>query len=172
MGARVSRRLLRWPARNYFADLEPRSREGHPVDDLMAGDSDLRRIRRRYLRHLKRLQACPGSDALLDFEAERNHLDSARVEVAYNIGFEGGLVAGRMEGLRAAGARHRDPEEAALARSIRATMTATRVAPAQSQAVLIELAWALAIGTREHPVPRARPSDDRKRRPATRRRRD
>jgi hypothetical protein len=169
VGARVSRRLLRWPTRNYFADLEPRSREGHPVDDLMAGDSDLRRIRRRYLRHLKRLQARPGSDALLDFEAERNHLDSARVEVAYNIGFEGGLVAGRMEGLSATGGRQRGPEEAALARSIRAAMTATHVAPSRSQAVLLELAWALAIGPGERPAPRTRASD-RKRRPATKRR--
>jgi hypothetical protein len=169
-GSRVSRRLLRWPARNYFADLEPRSQEGHPVDDLMARDPDLDRIRRRALRHLHRLEARPDSEALLDFEAERNHLDSARVEVAFNIGFESGLVAGRMEGLRMAGGRRRAAEEVAFARGVRSAATAARVSPGQSQAVLLELAWAIALGTPREGAPPV-PASDSRRRSATRRRR-
>ena len=74
--------------------------EGHPVDEAMLGDPDLDKIQRRVRRSLKRFQARSDLNALLDFEAERCHLDSARVETAYNIGFEGGLVAGRVEALR------------------------------------------------------------------------
>jgi hypothetical protein len=140
----------------------------------MARDPDLRRIRRRALRQLQRLQTRPDSDAVLDFEAERNHLDSARVEAAYNIGFEGGLVAGRMEGLRTTAARRRASEEETLARSIRATMTAAHVTPAQSLAVLLELGWAIALGVRGQPTlqDRAAMTGDARRRPATRRRRE
>jgi hypothetical protein len=169
-GAASARRLQHWPARNYFAELEPPSKEGHPVDDLMARDPDLRRIGRRALRHLKRLQAHPDWDVLLDFEAERNHLDSARVEAAYNIGFESGLVAGRIEALRIVRGRHRSSEEGALVRQVRSAVAAARTSARRSQAVLLEVAWALALGGPPAPAG-ARPAGDKRRQPATKRRR-
>jgi hypothetical protein len=169
-GAAVSRRLQRWPARNYFAELEPPSKEGHPLDDVMARDPDLHRIQRQALRHLKRLQAHPTSDALLDFEAERNHLDSARVEAAYNIGFEGGLVAGRIEGIRIVRGRSRSAEEGALVRQVRSAVATAGTSVRQSQTVLLEVAWALALGSPPAPVG-ARSAGDRRRQSATKRRR-
>jgi hypothetical protein len=125
--------------------LEPRLKESHPVDDLMARDPDLRRIRQRAHRHLARLQAQTGSTAVLDFEAERNHLDAARVETAYNIGFEGGLAAGMIAGLgRARGAR-RDRDEVALLRDVRTAIAGTTASRDRVQSALLEVAWALAI---------------------------
>jgi hypothetical protein len=92
------------------------------------------------------LQAQADADAVMDFEAERNHLDAARVEAAYNIGFEGGLIAGRMEGLRRSGRRNGIEEETAVARRMRAVLTTARLSPGQAEAVLLELAWAIALG--------------------------
>src|SRR5439155_24924344 len=106
-------------------------------------------IRRRSLRHLKRLQARPDADTLLDFEAERNHLDAARVEAAYNIGFENGVVAGRGEALRRRSGRRRRSEEQALRRDLRMTIDRGRTSPKEVQTVLLELAWALSLGTFE-----------------------
>jgi len=169
-GAAASRRLQRWPARNYFAELEPTSKEDHPVDLAMARDPDLHRIHSRAFSHLKRLQAHPNSDALLDFEAERNHLDSARVEAAYNIGFEGGLVAGRIEALRLVRRKRRSAGEGALVRQVRSAVAAARTSARQSQTVLLEVAWALALGSPLAPA-RARPAGDKRRRPGTKRRR-
>jgi hypothetical protein len=127
----------------------------------MARDRALERIRRRALRCLQRLQARPNADAVLDFEAERNHLDAARVEAAYNIGFEGGLIAGRVEGLRTAGGRGRSAEKTALGRRIRSALTTARPSSDQAEAVLLELAWAIALGVWR---------GDRRRQSATRRR--
>jgi hypothetical protein len=136
-------------------------KEGHPIDDLMARDRGLARIRRRALRCLKRLQARPDADAVLDFEAERNHLDAARVEAAYNVGFEGGLIAGRLDGLRTRAGRARSAEEIALARAMRSALSSARLPPGRAEAVLLELAWAIVLG-----VPRG----DGRRQSATRRR--
>jgi hypothetical protein len=145
VGATSSARLLRWPARNYFAEMEPRLKESHPVDDLMAKDPGLRRIRRRAHRHLSRLQAQTDSSAVLDFEAERNHLDAARVETAYNIGFEGGLAAGMIAGLGRARGGRRDPDEVTLLRAVRAAIAGTSASRDRVQATLLEIAWALAV---------------------------
>jgi len=144
-GATASARLLRWPARNYFAELEPRLKEGHPVDDLMAKDPDIRRIRRRAHRHFARAQTKADSSAVLDFEAERNHLDSARVEAAYNIGYEGGLVAGMIAGLTKARGHRRDRAEAALLRDIRSLIAGAAASRGEVQALLLEMAWSLAL---------------------------
>jgi len=145
IGAIASARLLRWPARNYFGELEPTLRDGHPVDDLMAKDPGLRRIRGVAHRHLARLQQEATSDAALDFEAARNHLDAARVEVAYNIGFEGGLAAGMIAGLGRARRAGRAPSEVALLRDIRRTLSGVAAPRGRVQAILLELALALAL---------------------------
>jgi hypothetical protein len=145
-GARVSRRVLRWPKRNYFAELAPRARETHPVDDLMESDPDLRQISRRVRRLLARLQVGETSHALLDYEAERVYLDGARIEVAFNLGFESGLINGRADGLRRSARRSLDETETKLVTDLRAALEAHRAAPNRAQLLLQELAWALAAG--------------------------
>jgi hypothetical protein len=107
------------------------------------------------------LQAHADAAAVLDFEAERNHLDAARVEAAYNIGFEGGLIAGRMEGLRRSGGRGGSAEETALARRMRSVLTSARLPSVRAEAVLLELVWAIVLGVRR---------GDGRRQSATRRR--
>ena len=145
-GARVSAALQRWPARNYFADLQPRLKEVHPIDELMDGHPEVRRIRQRTRRFLTRVQKHARADDLLDFEAERNLLDWTRVEAAYNLGFEGGLVLGRAEALGRAARRAGDRDERLLLSELRATLAGTRAAPERVEALLLELAWAFALG--------------------------
>jgi hypothetical protein len=158
VGARVSKRLLRWPSRNYFAELEPRSNESHPVDDLMGKDPALRRIRARARRLLARVQKQANTSDLLDFEAERNHLDAARVEVAYNLGFESGLVMGRAEGLHRRTRRSRDRSESMLVTDLRRALESSRLSPARTRAVFQELACAFSVGV---PLPGRRPTGQR-----------
>jgi hypothetical protein len=112
----------------------------------MDGHPDVRRIRRRARRLLGRVQKHARADDVLDFEAERNLLDSTRVEVAYNLGFEGGLVFGRAEALARASRRVRDPNERLLLGDLRAVLASTRAAPGRVEALLLELAWAFAVG--------------------------
>ena len=162
MGARVSAALQRWPARNYFAELRPDPKETHPIDDLMDRDPELRRIRDRTRRLLARVQKHAKVDDLLDFEAERNLLDSTRVEVAFNLGFEGGLVRGRSEALGRAARRAGNRDERILLQDLRATLAGTRSPPERVEALLLELAWAFALGGgppggTEAIVPRRRP---------------
>ncbi len=146
LGAKVSAALQHWPARNYFADLQPRPKEAHPVDELMESHPELRRISRRARRLLARVQKHAPADDLLEFEAQRNLLEWTRVEVAYNLGFEGGLVLGRAEALERASRRAADRNERELLGDLRAALAGTRAAPNRVEALLLELAWAFALG--------------------------
>ena len=146
VGARVSAALQRWPARNYFADLQPLPKEVHPIDHLMDSHPEVRQVSRRVRRLLARVQKHAPANDLLEFEAERNILDWTRVEVAYNLGFEGGLVLGRADGLGRASRRARDRNEKLLLAELRAVLAATQAGPGRVEALLLELAWAFALG--------------------------
>ncbi|HLK90202.1 MAG TPA: hypothetical protein VKZ18_09930 [Polyangia bacterium] len=146
LGARVSAGLQRWPARNYFAEMQPDPKETHPVDDLMDHHPVMVRIGRRTRRLLARVQKHAKIDDLLDFEAERTLLDSTRVEVAFNLGFEGGLVRGRSEALGRATRRAGDRDERLLLQDLRALLAGTKSPPGRVEALLLELAWAFALG--------------------------
>ena len=112
----------------------------------MDSHPEVRRIRRRVSRFLARVQKHARVDDLLDFEAERNLLDWTRVEAAYNLGFEGGLVLGRAEALGRAARRAGDRDERLLLGELRAALAATRASPGRIEALLLELAWAFALG--------------------------
>ena len=120
-------------------------KESHPVDDLMGSDPDLKKIRRSAYQRLRRFKKRADSGALLDFEAERNHLDAARVGRAFNIGFEGGLIAGRTEGLERARRSQPGPDERAFRNEILRTILTTRARPQDMQAAVLEVAWAFAL---------------------------
>ena len=143
IGAVVSRRVLRWPERNYFAEMEPRTWESHPVDDLMARDPAIRLIGKRSRRLLSRAMAATRGDALLDFEAERNHLDAVRVEVAFNVGFESGLLSGRADGIHRT---TRSAAERAFLVDLRAALVKHRLRPDRTQNLLLKLASAFSLG--------------------------
>jgi len=128
----------------------------------MEGHPELRRISRRTRWLLARVQKHAPADDLLEFEAQRNLLDWTRVEVAYNLGFEGGLVLGRAEALARASRRADDRNERLLLEELRAALAGTRAAPDRVEALLLELAWAFALGGGPPPrgaaiVPRRRP---------------
>jgi hypothetical protein len=150
LGAAASTRVQRWPARNYFADLQPGEATAHPIDRLLDATPEIRRASARARRLLDRIQRGAGDSDVLDFEAERNAAEWARVETAYNLGFEGGLVLGRAEGVRHTvhGGR-RAKDEIALLCGLRSELAASTLTPRRIQMVLLELAYAHAAGPAE-----------------------
>jgi hypothetical protein len=150
LGVKASRRVQRWPSHNYFADLEPKGALANPIDQLIDGCPEVSRASRRARRVLERIQGHVGDGAVLDFEEARNAAEGARVETAFNLGFEGGLVLGRTEGLRHAihGGR-RGKGELALLRAIRSVLTASTLPARRIEMLLLELAYAHAAGPAE-----------------------
>jgi hypothetical protein len=150
LGARASRHVQRWPSHNYFAELESRGATGHPIDRLIDACPEVSRASRRARRLLERIQLRVGDGAILDFEAERNAAEWARVETAFNLGFEGGLVLGRTDGLRQAihGGR-RGKDELTLLRAIRSALSGSALPARRVEMVLLELAYAHAAGPAE-----------------------
>jgi flagellar biosynthesis/type III secretory pathway protein FliH len=147
LARKASSVLQRWPSRNHFAEMAPLSSDKlHPIDALLEREPHLRKVARRTARLLAKLQEQANPANLLEFEAERTLLDTARVEVAFNLGFENGLVLGRAEGLRQTTRRSRDGKEKALLADLRAALAATRASPHRASLLLQELALALASG--------------------------
>lgn len=150
LGSLASRRVQRWPLRNHFAALQPEQATAHPIDRLLDTTPEINRASRRAHRLLERIQRVVGDGDVLDFEAERNAAEWARVETAYNLGFEGGLVLGRAEGVRhAVHGGQRGKDELSLLRGIRAALAASTLPPRRVQMVLLELAYAHAAGPAE-----------------------
>lgn len=161
VAAKASATLQRWPSRNHFAEIAALSPdEPHPIDRLLERESHLRRVARRIGRLLAKVQAQVEPADLLAFEAEQTLLDSARVELAFNLGFENGLVLGRADALRQVARRSRDVKEKALVAELRAALARTPASAGRTAAVLMELAWALVLpagpptpGARGEPAP-------------------
>jgi hypothetical protein len=137
---------MRWPSRNYFAELQPRANESHPIDRLLDASPQIRRTARRARRALERIQRRADANDVLEFEEERNAAEWARVETAYNLGVEGGLVLGRADGLRERHGRPRRSDgERVLLAELRGALAATQATPEEVEALLLELAYAHAV---------------------------
>jgi hypothetical protein len=137
---------LSTPARNYFAELEQPAKQDHPVDVILARDRHLRAIRLRAARQLRRLRPLSDRKALLDFEAERNHLDGARVEAAFNLGYERGRIEGRIERLRRWRPSSRiDSQGSGLRQALLQAALKASMPRAALQASRLEIAWALTV---------------------------
>ncbi len=161
LAAKASASLQRWASRNHFAEIATLSPdEPHPVDRLLEREPHLRRAARRTGRLLAKVQAQVKPADLLAFEAEQTLLDGARVEVAFNLGFENGLVLGRADTLRQIARRARDRREKALVADLRAALARTQASPGRTAVLLLELAWAFVLGA----VP---PAPGRRREPAS-----
>lgn len=144
-GSAVSARLQRWPVRNYFEELQPSDAEGHPIDRLIDSQSEIRRGAKRARTILATIQRQAKVQDVLDFEEARNGLEWARVEAAYNLGFENGLLRGRREHLRLRNSRRR-AGGLAVERIVSATIGANRMPPATIALGLLEVAYALLSG--------------------------
>jgi len=150
LAARASATLQRWPTRNHFAEIAaPSPDQQHPVDRLLERERHLRKIARRTGRLLAKIQAQVKPADLLAFEAEQTLLDNARVEVAFNLGFENGLVLGRADALRQIARGSHDGEEKALVADLHAALARTQASPGRTAVVLMELAWAFVLRDRE-----------------------
>jgi hypothetical protein len=147
-GAEASRRILRWPSRNYFAEIEPHPSDEHPVLSRIDSAPSLRPLRAKARGFLDRLRSRTHSRDILGFEAARNHLDTARVEVAYNLGFEAGAMIGRAEGLRYRLGPRKSRNEQNLLLELRALLSRASASRDRIQALLLEICWSLALENR------------------------
>jgi hypothetical protein len=142
-GSAISARLQRWPVRNHFHELEEPGAEAHPVDRMVDRQPEIRRAAARARRVLAAIQRQGNVQVVLEFEEARNRLDWARVEVAYNLGFESGLIRGRAERLRRKSSRP-TVLDAALTRMLSKAQGLPSNVVALS---LIELTHALLLGS-------------------------
>lgn len=163
VAATASATLQRWPSRNHFVEIAaPSPDQPHPVDRLLEREPHLRKIGRRTGRLLAKVQSQVNPADLLAFEAEQTLLDAARIEVAFNLGFENGLVQGRADALRQIARRSRDGKEKALVADLRAVLARTRASPSRTAVLLLELAWGLVLGADPGtPGPRGEPASAR-----------
>lgn len=144
--------------RNYYREARFEEKEGHPLDDEI--DRRLRHATLSKQIHAAqdRLMAALGEQGHLFLRLEELFGNRAmdREEAMFNLGFEHGLVLGRADTLAASlqeqGARGR-----ALARRLIQLAASAGLEPSRALAVLLEVAWGLALGPRKPPVaPRSR----------------
>lgn len=141
---RSGRSYLRWPSRDFFAEIDPGGAAAHPVHELLHRAPEFRRLRRQIARLSTAIEPAAKSKRWLSLADKRGQLGEMELQAAFSIGFENGVILGRAEGLRA-GAR-RSSEETRLATALRQQLVGAGVPAERATLVLIELAFALANG--------------------------
>jgi hypothetical protein len=138
-----------WPRRDYYGELFRAASEGHPIDLLLDRTPAIRRLRRQVLR-LQRDVATHMIDKAkwVRYADARVALQSLREEFSFNLGVELGAVTVRSEGTRQ---QDRSTAQAAEERSfrlaVRDLLFEGDLAAERRLVVLIEMAWALAMGS-------------------------
>ena len=149
--------LRRWPKRNFLAEIDPELRDTHAIDDLAREDVALRRLHGTVRKISLSIRQRIDRAEWLEFADARSALQTAEFELAFNLGFENGLIAGRTEpstesrgrgGNKTAHARYE-----ALRGEIRQMVAHASIPHARVLAVLLEFSRALAID-----APRGSPS--------------
>jgi hypothetical protein len=138
--------MRHWPSRNFFAELEPDLGQPHPIEELAHRDPELRRAYRKLRGQTRGFQAQVRNADWIRFQDARVLVQTMEFELAFNLGFEQGLVTGRAESFH-----HRTsvPKgEMALRNRLLALTTNETLPPDEMAAVLLEHAWAL---TRQPP---------------------
>jgi hypothetical protein len=88
-------RLRRWPERDFLGELEPSLAETNALDDVARRDPHLRRLRRRLTVASKPIRRAVSPRIWVAFSDAKLDLSLAEFELAFNLGFENGLLAGR-----------------------------------------------------------------------------
>lgn len=130
-------RSRRWPSVDYYAALQPTGAEAHPLDLLLDAAPDVRRAQRQ-VKGLEGDLLAVGA-AAREYADARLHLATLRENLAFSIGVELGVAAGRADALR--GGR-RDGVLLALRR----VANEANLGAKERLLVFIEAAWALARG--------------------------
>ncbi len=143
-----------WPRRDYYWELLPDRLEAHPIDVLIDRAPAVRKLGRQVLR-LQRGVAAGVSDKTrwVRYADARITLQSLREEFAFNLGVEFGAVSARTEALRPHARRSPEtPGERAFRKAARGLLAAGDVPAERRLAVLLEMAWALAMGSPRPPL--------------------
>jgi len=127
--------------------------EAHPIDEELERRLRHGTLRKRIIAAQGRVIAALGSQRHLYLELEQLVGDRAidREEAMFNIAFEHGVVLGRAEALRAA-LRRQGPQGRTLAREIARLAASEGLEPPRALNVIIEVAWALSLGSHKPPV--------------------
>ncbi len=126
--------------------LEREMPEEHPVDAAIEHRMPQRKLRRRMRQASDRLMQALGDrrDLWLRLEELLGLYRARREEAYFNLGFEHGVTAGRVEGLRAVDGSI-PPEALPLADQLRELAVQANIDRGNKVAALLEAAWALAL---------------------------
>lgn len=160
------RRLVPNTSRNVFAEFEPDAPEGHPVHELIHRDPKLRRLLRSAATLAKRVEPQVRVRDWIRFMDSRSVLQEAELQATFGVGFQQGMVAGRIDALkRDAPHRKEDRREQVLRRGIQSLLLKVG-APERAVALLLEFAWALVSSARS--IAPSRSNTKSRRRPTRR----
>ncbi len=138
--------LRRWPRRNFLAELEPDLRDTHAIDDLARRDPRLRRLQAGVRVTSRSIRSRVKPDAWIEFADLLAAARTMEFEIAFNLGFENGLVRGRVEAAGKGRHRKRTVEERGFEGEIRRLIAGSEIASNRLLALLAELCAALAAG--------------------------
>jgi hypothetical protein len=133
--------LRRWPSVNFLAELEPTQRDGYAFDDLAQREPPLRRAYRPVQTLGRILQAKIGGPDWVRFTDARTRFQTALFQVAFNLGFENGIIRTRSELVRQ---RHPSDPERLLGDELRKVIALANVGADRAIVAVLGLAYALA----------------------------
>jgi len=142
--------LRRWPARNFLAELEPEQRDRYALDDLALRDPRCRHTYRNVQRLGRILQTRMGGPDWVRFTDARTSFQTALFELAFNLGFENGMIKMRAESLRGS-KTHSVEMERRFSAGLRSLLAAAPLTAERAMLLLLEVAYALAAA--EMPLP-------------------
>ncbi len=142
--------VRRWPARDFLAEFEPELNQPHAIEELAHDDPALRRAYRALRRRSREVQAQVRNENWASFSDARVLVQTLEFELAFNLGFEHGLLRGRAESFRGAAHNPRPAgREAKVDSRLRALLAASNLPPDQVLATLLRFAYAFARGEPE-----------------------
>ena len=134
------RSLRRWPACNFLADLESTQREQYTLDDLALRDPALRRAYRKVQTLGKALQTRVGGPDWVRFSDARTRFQTALFELAFNLGFENGIIRTRSEMVRQT---HASDAERQLGDELRRVVALSGMDAERAMMAMLGVAYAL-----------------------------
>jgi len=138
--------LRKWPSRNFLAELEPELRESGHIEDLIGREPRLRALNAKVAALARRLRPGINSRDWLAYADARAFLRTAEFELAFNLGFENGLVLGRAERLAPPVPPRGHPHEDDPRHDLLRVLAGTTRPPEDAATRLLELALALLRG--------------------------
>jgi hypothetical protein len=99
---------IRRATRDFAAELEREIRDTHAIDDIANRDAGLRRLRARVVALSKVVRSRGDARAWGRFEDARALAEAAAFRLAFNLGYENGVIAERIAAAQRKGRSFRD----------------------------------------------------------------